>query len=35
MIILDNDPLKVPHDEIGKIKVLCTIKEGEPIYIAK
>lgn len=35
MIILDNDPLKVPHDEIGKIKVLCTIREGEPIYIAK
>ena len=35
MIILDNDPLKVPYDEIGKIKILCTIREGEPIYIAK
>lgn len=32
LVILDQDPLKVPLENLKDIKVLETIKEGETIY---
>ena len=35
LVILDGDPLTVPPEKIGQIKVLETIKEGKTVYQAE
>ena len=34
LVILDRDPLSVPAEELDRLKILETIKDGETVYRA-
>ena len=34
LVILDRNPCQVPPEELNQLQVLCTIKDGAPVYQA-